>query len=291
MPKRNVMKESEENIKEGLVQIDLRRILRERVPASARKWIPGMFAGALERLIHQEELNAVLREAYPAEGWRFSEASLKHFNIALEVEGEENIPDAGRWVFAGNHPLGGLDGISLIKVLGERYGDSNVRFLVNDMLMNVVPLRNVFLPVNKYGSQGRGAASAVDAAYRSDAQIVVFPAGLVSRKGDDGSIRDLRWHKMFAGKALESGRGIVPVYFDGLNSPRFYNIARWRGKLGIKVNLEQALLPSEVCRSRGKRFRIVFGKPMDFEALSALRLAPAGIAAMIREKVYSLAER
>lgn len=168
-------------------------------------------------------------------------------------------------------------------MLGRKYGDDNLSVLVNDMLMNVTPLKRVFLPVNKYGAQGRESARLIQEAYESGRQILMFPAGLVSRLHDDGVIRDLKWQKSFVVKALESGRRIVPVRFEGLNSRRFYELARLRKKLGIKVNLEQALLPSELCRSQGKRFKIKFFPPIDVAALRAAGSTPAQIADIVRK--------
>lgn len=248
------------------MEIDLHRILRERMPRRVSRWVPGFMITALERLIHQKELNEMLRVGYPAEGPEFARRILGYLDITADVEGLDALP-AGRYMFASNHPLGGLDGIALIAVLGERYGRDGVRFLVNDMLMNVEPLRCVFLPVNKFGRQGKEGARAISEALASDKQILQFPAGLVSRLLDDGSIADLEWQKSFVTKAVESRRDVVPVRFEGLNRRRFYRLARLRKKSGLKVNLEQALLPGEVCATRGKRFRIVFGEPLSWESL------------------------
>lgn len=248
-------------------------------------------AKLLARLIHQDELNDMLCYADGLDGSCFSEAIYDYLELGLEVEGLDRIPEGRRYVFACNHPLGGLDGIGLVKVLGGRYGDDNVRFLVNDMLMHVEPLRGVFLPINKYGAQGRGAAAGIAAAFGSDRQMVVFPAGLVSRLHDDGGIKDLAWRKSFVQKAVESGRDIVPVRFEGHNRMRFYRLARWRKKLGIKVNLEQALLPAEFCATRGRKFRVVFGEPVSCASLSARREAGesfADIAASLRTLVYDI---
>ena len=160
--------------------------------------------------------------------------------------------------------------------------------LVNDMLMNVEPLRPVFLPINKYGSQGRDAAKAINEAYQSDKQIVMFPAGLVSRLHDNGEIKDLKWQKSFVAKAIESHRQIIPMHFEGLNRRRFYRLARLRRKLKIGVNIEQAFLPAELCNSRGKSFRVIFGKPVDPAALQAEGMSIAGIADHIRNISDSL---
>lgn len=271
--------------------IDLHDILRRRVGGWKGRIIPGFLISALERLVHQDGLNRLLREAWPAEGSEFARSILRSLGITVETEGLDRLPEGRRLAFASNHPLGGLDGIALIAVLGERYGDDNIRFLVNDMLMNVEPLRKVFLPVNKYGSQARAATKAINDAYASGRHIFQFPAGLVSRLHDDGSISDLEWKKTFAAKALEYGLDIVPVYFEGLNSSRFYKTARLRKKSGLKINLEQALLPAEIFRSKGKRFRIVFGTPLPAAELQARHPAPQELAAEIRRRSYALARR
>lgn len=273
------------------IKIDLHDILRSRIGGWKGRLIPGFLISALERLVRQRELNEILDITYPSEGTEFSRRVYEHLGLGITVEGLGNIPGEGRFIFASNHPLGGLDGIGIIKVLGARYGDDGIRFLVNDMLMNVAPLRNVFLPVNKYGSQGRAAAAAIADAFASPRQIIIFPAGLVSRLRPDGSVKDLEWQKSFIQKAIEYRRDIIPMRFEGLNRPRFYRIARWRKRLGIKVNIEQVLLPAELCASRGRSFRIAFGTPISWQSIAARVKAgeslPA-IAASIRSLLYSI---
>lgn len=272
---------------EPLIKINLHDILRKRITGWKGKLIPSFLISFVERLIRQKQLNELLEYAYPAEGADFSDALLRHLGISVEVEGKENIPE-GRLLFASNHPLGGLDGIAMIKVLGDIFGDSNIRFLVNDLLMNVAPLRKVFLPINKFGSQGREATRQINAVYESDMQMLIFPAGLVSRLQDDGSVSDLTWQKAFVAKAISSGRTIVPVRFVALNRPKFYRLARLRKKVGLKINIEQSLLPAELCEARGKSFRIIFGKPITPEELKATGKNAPQLAAEIRDKVYSL---
>lgn len=247
------------------------------------KFVPRALISGLERLIHQDELNEILRVTYPKQGTEFAEGVYEYLNLKLEVIGLDKLPE-GRYVFASNHPLGGLDGIGLIKILGAKYGDENLRVLVNDMLMNVIPLSNVFLAINKYGSQGRQASEAINDAYMSDKQIVVFPAGLVSRLGDDGTVADLTWQKSFIVKARQSEREIVPVFFDGNNSARFYKTARLRKKLKIGVNIEQALLPGEVFKARNKTFRVIFGDPIPLSAIAPDKGTPQQLARMVRQK-------
>lgn len=273
----------------GLLQIDLQQIINDRVPASRRRWIPRALIRRLARLVRQDELNGILRRTYPARGVEFASAALQDLRITTEVRGLDNIPVSGRCIFASNHPLGGLDGIALISVLGKKYGDDGIRFPVNDLLMNVSPLRDIFIPVNKFGAQGRAGALLLQQAFASSRQILYFPAGLVSRLGKRGKIADLEWHKAFVTKAIEHKRSIVPVHFSGHNSMRFYRLARWRRRLHIPFNIEQVLLPSELIRASGSKFTITFGEPVSFEELKASHWTPAQQAARIRSLTYSLA--
>lgn len=271
-----------------ILQLDIKSILKARLPKQKRRWIPPFLISAVERLIRQKELNQILRATLPSEGSEFARRVLKYLDIKVEVSGLENLKSGRRYMFASNHPLGGLDGIALIAVLGEKYGDDNIRFLVNDMLMNVLPLKSMFLPINKFGRQGKDNTRIINKKLSSDCQIFQFPAGLCSRLNDNGEIADLQWQKSFIAKAIEYKRDIVPVFFEGQNSRKFYRSAKWRKKLGIKFNLEQILLPSEVCKAKGKRFRIIFGNPIPWQSLEVSGKTPKELASEIRSLVYSL---
>lgn len=274
-----------------LLVIDLHAVLRRRLPPRVSRFVPRFLVSGLARVIRQKELNEILKATYPGIGSEFAEKVLQHLEIEVEVQGLHNLPEGGRFMFASNHPLGGLDGIALIAVLGRRFGDDNIRFLVNDMLLNVTPLEHLFLPVNKFGKQGREASVKISEAIASDKQIFQFPAGLCSRLGPGGEIADLEWQKSFVAKALESKRDIVPVFFEGKNSSVFYHTARWRKRLGLRFNVEQILLPSEICKARGSRFRIIFGKPLSWQSLKESGKSPKELAAEIRSLVYSLGSR
>lgn len=269
-----------------VLQLNLTEIIKARAGKKG-KWIPRRLLHGLERIIRQDELNEMLRVAHPLEGSAFSRRILSHLDICVEVEGLDRLPEGEAYVFASNHPLGGLDGIALVAVLGERYGDDRIRVMVNDLLMNVRPLAGVFLPINKYGSAGaRESSRLLNESMEAGRHIVMFPAGLVSRLHPGGIIKDLDWRKSFVSKAMEFGRKVVPVRFEAANSMKFYRTARWRKKLGIKINVEQALLPSELCKARGNRFKITFGEPVDVRALSEGGMSVRQIVELIYSKVY-----
>lgn len=271
------------------IQIDLRKVLRDKLGHRAR-YIPGVVVGAISRMICQERLNEMLRVNHPRRGKEFCRGVMEHLGITVKVANPGKMPpsDNRRLLIVSNHPLGGLDGIALIRLLGERYGD-DIRFVVNDLLMAVEPLSEVFLPVNKHGAQDREAIAAINGAMASDAPVVVFPAGLVSRRGDNGEIRDLDWHKMFVLKARQYKRDVLPLYFSGENTPFFYRLARLRTRLGLKFNIEMLRLPAEIFKSVGKEFTVVVGDVIPYTEFRG-GLEAAADAARVKEKVYSLKE-
>ena len=273
-----------------LLQLNLTEIVRKRAGKKG-KWIPRFLLRRLEKIIHQNELNAILRYAHPAEGSAFSTKVLECLDIEVDVIGISAFSPHESFVFASNHPLGGLDGIALVKVLGEYFGDENIKVMVNDLLMNVTPLAGVFLPINKFGNKGaRESSRLLNEAMTEGKQILMFPAGLVSRLHPGGVIKDLEWRKSFVAKALEFNRRIVPVKFEGQNSMKFYKKAKLRKKLGIKFNLEQVLLPGEVCKSRGKEYLIRFGAPVDPAALQSNGYSIKQIIDEVYSRVYSMGD-
>ena len=267
------------------IKINLEAVLAERLGRRSR-YVPRFLVRGLERLICQERLNKLLADNFPKRGADFCEGVLSDLGVSLEVEGLDLLPASGRFIVVSNHPLGGLDGMAMIAWLSRLYGN-NVHFVVNDLLTAVEPLRECFVPINKHGAQSRRAASALDEVLAADGPVVFYPAGLVSRMGDDGAIRDLEWRKAVVAKAIESRRDIVPVHFGGENSRSFYRWARRRKRCGLKFNFEMILLPRELFRAEGKVFTLTCGKPIPWQSLRGGAEA-ASQAAELREIVYSL---
>lgn len=267
-----------------LVKIDVDKVLRERLPKHY-KFIPRFVVRWLERTICQDRLNVILEQMAGKDSVDAATVALKEMDITVNAVGLDNLPQ-GRFMFVSNHPLGGLDGLALISLLGNRY-DRKIKFLVNDLLMAVEPLRGVFLPVNKYGSQSRAAATQIEEALKSDNQFITFPAGLCSRMQPDGMITDLPWQKAAVVHAMNYQRDIVPVYFDAHNSKFFYRFAKWRKKLGIKFNIELVFLPKEMIKQCGSTLRVIIGEPIPYTSLDAAK--PKQESARLRDIVYSMA--
>lgn len=266
------------------MRIDVDKVLRERLPKHYR-YIPRFAVRWLERTICQDRLNAILQQMAGKNSVDAATAALQEMDITIQATGLEELPE-GRYMFVSNHPLGGLDGLALISLLGNHY-DRKIKFIVNDLLMAVEPLRGVFLPVNKYGRQSREAATDIEAALQGDNQFITFPAGLCSRMQPDGSIADLPWQKTAVVHAVNYQRDIVPVYFDARNSKFFYRFAKWRKKLGIKFNIELIFLPKEMIKQCGSTQRVIIGEPIPWQSLDTR--APKKQASNLRDIVYSMA--
>ena len=270
---------------DSLFLIDIDKILREKAPKQS-KYIPKFVVSYLKHIVHQEELNVFLRESKDKVGVDFLKACLEFLDANIVVKGEENLPKEGLYTFVSNHPLGAIDGVTLGMVLGRHY-DGKIKYLVNDLLMNLKGLAPLCVPINKLGKQARNFPQMVENTFRSDDQVIMFPAGICSRRMKDGSIRDLAWNKTFIVKSVATRRDVVPIHFIGQNSDRFYSIAEWCKRLHLKFNLAMLFLPDEMYRSRHGEYRVVIGKPIPWSTFDKSK-SPQQWAQEVKEQVYKL---
>lgn len=267
--------------------IDIDDILRSKLGDKA-KHIPHFAVGWLKKIVHQDEVNQFLCDNKDLTGTKWLEACVKYLDVSLEVIGRENLPnqqDGRLYIFASNHPLGGADGVALGTIIGRRY-DGHIKYLLNDLLMNLPGLRPLGIGINKMGRQSRGFPALVDAAFQSDNHIIMFPAGLCSRK-INGQIRDVSWKKTFINKSVEYRRDVVPIHFDGRNSDRFYRIANICDALKLKFNVAMLFLVDEMFRNRHKTFRVTIGEPIPWQTFDKCKNAQQW-AQYVRDRVYHL---
>lgn len=242
--------------------IEIRDVLEEKQAGLSKK-LPNFVINYLKRIVHQDLVNEIIMEHGHLKNFDFIDAIIRKFDLTIKVRGRENIGADGRYIIAANHPLGGLDGVALMKVVGAVR--PNILFPVNDILTQIPNMRDLFVPVNKHGSN-MGNARLIDEAFASDATILFFPAGLVSRK-TKGVIKDLEWKPTFIKKARSHKRDIIPTYISGSNSWWFYFLANWRKRLGIKTNIEMLYLMDEVVKQKDKEICITFGEPIPYTQL------------------------
>ena len=267
------------------MQINIGAIIKSKNPELYKK-IPKFVLWIARKILYEKSMNKVLAKQENLEGVEFTTTFLDNIGIKRELYGFEKIDKNKNYVFASNHPLGGLDGLALVEGIERKFEGTKV--IVNDLLMNITPLKMIFLPVNKHGRQSVEYAKLVASHFENNKAIIYFPAGLCSRK-IDGKVTDLPWKRNFVQKAVEYKRDIVPIFVDELNSPLFYNIERYRKILGIKMNIGMLMLPHEMFR-KGKQKRsikIFFGEPISYRELSTTHSVQFWCDE-IRNRVYSL---
>ncbi len=247
--------------------IDIEKILKEKAYKLYR-WLPGFAINWLKRKLHEAEINAAMVKLKNDRGLLFNKKALDILGAKVESVHPEHIPLRGNVTIAANHPLGGLDGMALIKAVGELRPD--VHFFVNDILKNITNYGDVFVAVNKLGAASAGSLRTMEEIFRQGGAVLIFPAGLVSRK-QQGIVRDLSWKKSFVTQAVDHKRMVVPTYIEGVNSKFFYNFAQWRKRLGIRANIEMIFLPDEMFRANKKTIRIHFSKPFSYELFDSTR--------------------
>ena len=267
--------------------IDIEKILESKV-GSKVGLLPGFAVSWLKRILHEDEVNRFMWESRHLSGTEWLTECVRYLDMTLQIDGIENLPpkDAGRlYTFVSIHPLGGSDGVALGSVIGNFY-DSRFRYLVNDLLLNLPGLQPLCIGINKTGKQSRNFPAMVEAGFQSNHHILMFPAGLCSRR-IEGKIHDLPWKKTFVSKSVEYQRDVVPIRFDGQNSDRFYRIANLCKALHLKFNVAMLFLVDEMYRNVHKTFRITIGKPIPWQTFDKSK-SMVSWAKYVEDKVYEL---
>lgn len=265
--------------------IDIKKVISEKNPGLV-KWMPRFVLSYVKRIVHEDEVNRVMAKHGHLYGLEYVDALIGEFGVEVSVTGEENIPLDRSVIFASNHPLGALDGVVLMHVLGKFRND--LKFLVNDILLNIPNFGDLFVPVNKYGSNGKRGAEIIEETYSGEDAVIVFPAGLVSRKQEFG-IKDLEWKKSFINKAKKYKKDVVPIYVEGKNSEFFYNLASIRKKVGIKANIEMFYLADEMFGQKNKKIVVHIGKPISYKYFDASK-SDLYWAETVKNMVYEIAQ-
>ena len=262
--------------------IDINKVIASKDPRLL-KWIPGFILRYVKRIVHEDEINGALDRMGHLQGLPFIEAILKEFNANIIVEGEARIPRDGKAIVVANHPLGGLDGLALMHVVGRVRKD--IVFPVNDLLLNIPNLRGLFIPVNKHGSNAANVR-VFDETFSGDKMVLYFPAGLCSRK-QKGVICDTEWKKSIITKARKYQRDIIPVHISGRNSNFFYRLANIRKSLRLKANIEMLYLVDEMYKQRNQDIIITFGNPISWQTFTQERKDKTW-AELLKDHVYRL---
>lgn len=266
------------------MRIDIKKAIASK-NARLAKLLPRFVIRTLEKIVAQDQMNQFLEGHDQDPPLEFARNSIKvAAQVTYNVVNEDNVPKTGRYIMVSNHPLGGIDGVALLAVMSEYRTD--IKIPANDIIMQVEPLHKLLIPINKHGKNNRDISNYINEVFASDDLIIYFPAGLCSRE-NNGVLMDPEWKKTVVSKSKTYQRDIVPVFFDGRNTERFYRIARWRKRLGIKYNIEMLFLPSEVFRHKGEQFNIIFGKPISYQTFDKSK-TDYEWTTWLKEQVYAL---
>lgn len=244
--------------------------------------------GWLKHIIHQDEVNSYLWDSRHLSGTEWLEECVRYLDMTLRIEGMENLPskeDGKLYTFVSNHPLGGADGVALGAIIGRHY-DGRFRYLVNDLLMNLPGLAPVCIPINKTGSQSRNFPAMVEEGFRSNNHILMFPAGICSRRRGK-QIEDVEWKKTFITKSVEYQRDVVPIHFEGKNSDFFYRLANFSDRYVKKINIAMLFLVDEMYKNVHKTFKVTIGQPIPWQTFDRSRSAKEW-AQEVKSRVYKL---
>ena len=268
-----------------LFLIDLEKIIQSKAGDKA-KYFPRFLVSWLKKIVHQDQVNEFLSRTQDKVGVPFLDECVKYLDMDLKIKGLENLPKDGQLcTFVSNHPLGGADGVAIGKILGNEY-NGKIKYWVNDLLMNLHGLAPLCIPINKTGKQSRDFPKMVEAGFNSPDHMIMFPAGLCSRR-IDGVIKDIPWTKTFIVKSVETRRCVVPIHFSGQNSDFFYNLANLCKKLGIKFNIAMLFLVDEMYKNVHKSFEVSIGKPIPWQTFDKSK-TPAQWAQYVQDIVYKL---
>ena len=270
-----------------IYKIDIDKVLEDKAGEKAKR-VPKFVVSWLKRIVHQDQINVFMEQEGEKQGVEWLMDCVQFLGMDLKIEGAENLPptnDGHCYTFVSNHPLGGIDGVALGAILGKHY-DGKVKYLVNDLLMNLHGLAPLCIPINKTGNQSRQFPAMVEAGFKSDNHIIMFPAGLCSRR-HNGIIRDIPWTKTFITKSVETQRDIVPIHFGGQNSNFFYRLANVSKFLGLKFNIAMLFLADEMFKNCNKTFTVKIGKPIPWQTFDHSK-TPVQWAAYVQDIVYKL---
>ena len=269
------------------LQFDIPAILRQKAPNTH---VPAFLVRYLERITHVKQMNAFLRKYPDLRRYEFIERVIsEELGCSASIDGTEHIPTDGKPViFVSNHPLGGLDGMIIAQLIHQTR-KRPLKVIVNELLMFMEPIADLWAPVNKVGKLSKEQAAEMQRMWESETDVMTFPAGACSRlQRIDGhwQIRDLEWQKNFIQRAREYQRDIVPIYFEGRNSRFFYALALIRKILHIKLNIEMLYLVDEMYGAHGKHFKVHVLPPIPYSTFDNSR-SPKEWAQYVKSIVYA----
>ncbi len=239
--------------------IDIRRIIIEKNPQFLKNYpsfIRNTVFTVIEKFLRINEINRFIEKNQDIKDIDFIDELFEYLDFSYIVSKKERdrIPSEGRLIIISNHPLGGLDGLALLKLVSEVRQD--FRIVVNDVLSGIENLSGLFLPINIFNSElQRENFLKISEALKKEEAVIIFPAGEVSRLTASG-IKDSPWNKGVLTFARKFNTDILPIHISARNSIWFYIFSLLHKRASV------FLLPGELFKKRNRNILIKVGEPI-----------------------------
>ncbi len=266
-------------------KIDLVEILETKAPKLINK-IPVFFRSIFIKLLSKflviNKINNFIENNSIKQGIDFIDSLFNQLNVKFDITLDDisKIPSEGGVIIVSNHPLGGLDGLGLIKTIYSVRKD--VKIVANDILMEIPNLRDFFLPVDLYSiNKSRQQLKAIENALVNEEAVIFFPAGVVSRLSFKG-IKDKKWSAGVIKYSSKFDIPILPIFIKARNSLLFYVLAFIYDKLGT------FMLPQELFRSKNSNFKIIVGDLINSSNFKSNNIQSNIKAKLLRQHTYRI---
>ena len=247
----------------------------------------GTFSGwLLMKVLKISTLNKIYNRNKHLNDLEFLNAILDEFQIKFEIPEEDlkRLPKEGAYITVSNHPLGGIDGILLLKLMLER--EPNFKIIANFLLHRIEPMKPYIMPVNPFENHKDAKSSVIGIKetlrHLSDGKpLGIFPAGEVSTYKDGKLIVDKPWEEGALKLIKKANVPVVPIYFHAQNSKLFYRLSK------LSDTLRTAKLPSELLTQKNRIIKVRIGKPISINELNEHTNIPE-FGEFLRKKTYML---
>ena len=248
----------------------------------------GSFVGwIILRILRISAVNKIYDNNKNKSDLDFLNGILDDCKVKFEIPEEDlkRIPEEGPFITISNHPLGGIDGVLLLKLLIEKRADYKI--VANFLLQRVAPLKPYVMPVNPFETrkEAKSSIAGLKSALlhlREGKPLGIFPAGEVSTHKDGKLNVDKPWEEGAIKLIKKANVPVIPIYFHAKNSRLFYFLSKFSD------TLRTAKLPSEVIQQRGRVIKVRIGKPISVKDQDTFKALP-DFYKFIRRKTYMLA--
>lgn len=266
-------------------KIDLREIIVSKFPkleSSYPKIILNIIIKLFTIITKANKINEFLDKNKDKSGFDFIDEFFEYLNFSYYVSGKDKlrIPSEGRVICVANHPLGALDGLSIIRAISEVRAD--VKIVANDILMNLEPLQSLFLPIDLYSPKAQKRnIELIEEAMKKEEVLIFFPAAEVSRFTAKG-IRDKDWQRGALRFAKKYNAQILPINVRGKNSILFYVVSF------INKNWATALLPREMFRKKSNSIILSVGNIIPSSSFVDSKLNDKAEIKLLKKHTYNI---